>query len=381
MIIGIAGPMTLELLKKELPENIELPSGYPFPMTAMLVNGLIERGYRVIAFTTSKGIQEPLVLHGHKLTLCIARWQPHAARDLFYSERKDLLMLMKNHQADIINAQWSYEFAWAAISAKVPCLITLHDHAMTILRYQTDPYRFMRLIMNYIVLKKACHLSTNSQYLFNLLSKKNKQKARVIPNFYSKFLKRNPSTLEEKASIILSVSNGFGQRKNIDTALKAFAVARRSHPDIEYHLVGDGMQVGGPAYRYAVANNIAEGVCFIGKLSYDDVIEEMNKAQIFLHPSREESFGMVVLEAMVIGTPVVGGKTSGNIPYLLDHGNAGVLCDVNSPKDIARGVLKLLEKDDLSERLINKAKEFAKANFSEDLIVEAYLAYYRDIII
>jgi len=42
MIIGIAGPMSLELLKKKLPENIELPSGYPFPMTAMLVNGLIE---------------------------------------------------------------------------------------------------------------------------------------------------------------------------------------------------------------------------------------------------------------------------------------------------------------------------------------------------
>lgn len=251
---------------------------------------------------------------------------------------------------------------------------------MTILRYQADPYRFMRLIMNYIVLNKARHLSTNSQYLYNLLGNRDKKKARIITNFFSTNLEEIASMQVEKSNFILSVSNGFGRRKNIDTALKAFAIARRSHPDIEYHLIGDGMEIGGPAHVHAIENNIADGVHFIGSISYFKVIEKMKKALIFLHPSREESFGMTVLEAMVIGTPIVGGKKSGNIPYLLDHGNAGMLCDINSPKDIAKGVLKLLENPDLSKRVSKKAEKFAKANFSEDIIAEAYLAYYRDII-
>jgi len=380
MIIGIAGPMSLELLKKKLPENIELPSGYPFPMTAMLVNGLIERGYRVIAFTTSKGIQEPLVLHGNKLTLCIARWQAHAARDLFYSERKDLLMLIKKHQADIINAQWSYEFAWAAINSGIPTIVTLQDYAMTILRYQTDPYRFMRLIMNYIVLKKAKYLSVNSKYLYDKLDTKKKGRARIIPNFYSKFIEGLAYNQAEKTKYILSVSSGFGKRKNIDTALKAFALVRKYYHDIEYYLIGDGMEPSGPAFQFAKKNNIISGVKFLGKVPFNEVINKINKAQIFLHPSREESFGMAVLEAMVIGTPVIGGEKSGNIPYLLDHGKAGELCNVDSPEDIGKSILKILQDSDYAEKLMRNAYIYAKNKYSKNIIISKYIDYYYDIL-
>ena len=48
----------------------------------------------------------------------------------------------------------------------------------------------------------------------------------------------------------------------------------------------------------------------------------MRKALILIHTSRGESFGMAVLEAMIIGMPVIGGEKSGNI---LDHGKAGDL--------------------------------------------------------
>ena len=381
MKIGIAGPMTLRVLDFDFEDENNIPVGYDFPMMSMLINAILKRGHSVVAYTTSTGIDEPIVYEGKDLTVCIARRRKsHAARDLFKKERRDLADLMLGYPVDIINAQWSYEFAWSAINTGIPTIVTLQDHAMTILRYQTDPYRFMRLIMNFIVLNKAKYLSTNSRYLFNLVSKKNKQKARIITNFFSKNLEEIASMQVEKSNFVLSVSNGFGRRKNINTALKAFAIVRRSHSDIEYHLIGDGMEMGGPAYEYALRNNITEGVRFIGKVSYDETIEKMKMAVIFLHPSREESFGMVVLEAMVTGTPIVGGKKSGNIPYLLDHGNAGMQCDINSPKDIAKGVLKLLENADLSERLSKKAKKFAKANFSEDVIAEAYLAYYRDII-
>jgi L-malate glycosyltransferase len=381
MKIGIAGPMNLEMLRVNLPKNIQLPTGYPFPMTSMLINALLKRGHSVVAHTTSIGIDEPIVYEGRNLTVCIGRRRiRHAARDLFKFERRDLVELMLSHPVDIINAQWSYEFAWAALDTELPTIVTLHDHALTILRYRTDPYRFMRLIMNYIVLRKARYLSTNSKYLYNCLNSRNKKKTRIIPNFFSKNLEETASVQVEKSNFVLSVSNGFGRRKNIETALQAFPIIRKSHPNIEYHLIGDGMEMGGQAYKYAKQNNITEGVRFIGKVSYAETIEKMKKALIFLHPSKEESFGMVVLEAMVMGTPVIGGRNSGNIPYLLDYGHAGLLCNINSSQDIAISVLKLLENYDLSEHLSQEAQKFAKANFSEDIIANKYIDYLQHVL-
>ena len=381
MKIGIAGPMTLRLLNCNFRNANEIPIGYDFPMISMLINALLKRGHEVVAYTTSAGIGHSIVYRGENLIICIARRRErYAARDLFKSERKDLVELMRSCPVDIINAQWSYEFAWAALDSGIPTLVTLHDYALTILKYQFDGYRFMRLITNYIVLKEAQYLSANSQYLFNLLSKKNKRKTRVIPNFYARNLEEYCSKPEEKSNFIISVSNGFGRRKNISTALRAFSIIRLKKPDVEYHLVGDSMEIGGPAYQYAIKNKVTDGVRFIGRLSYEELINKVKKALVFLHPSREESFGMSVLEAMVVGTPVVGGYCSGNIPYLLDNGRLGVLCNIDSPEEIAKGVLKILSDDYFALSLVGNAGKFSRDKFSEDIVVKAYINYYRDIL-
>ena len=349
-------------------------------MTAMLVNGLINRGYKVVAYTTSTNLKEPLVYKGKDLTLCIGRRDPHAGRDLFYSERKDLLGLMRENPVDIINAQWSYEFALAAIASGIPTLVTLHDHALTILKYQFDPYRLTRLLMNNLVLKKAKYLSVNSEYLYKLLSKTNKDKAKIIHNFNNDELEKYFKEIPQKLNYIVSVSNGFGKLKNIKNGLRAFKIVKQKLKDIEYHLVGVGMEPNGPAYDYAKDNELLEGVTFLGVLSFAEVIDEITKASIFLHPSREESFGMVVLEAMVLGTLVIGGENSGNIPYLLNNGKAGVLCDINSPTEIADVIINLFNNVDLRNKLRRNAFEFARLNFSENYIISRYISHYKSIL-
>ena len=381
MKIGIAGPITLKLLDFDFESQSNIPIGYDFPMISMLINAILKRGHKVVAYTTSIGIDKPVAYKGKNLTVCIGRRRErHAARDLFKLERGDLVDLIRSYPVDIINAQWSYEFAWAAIDTGIPTIVTLQDHAMTIFRYQTDPYRFMRLIMNCIVLKKAKYLSVNSKYLYDKLDTKKKGRARIIPNFYSESIEDLPYDQAEKTKYILSVSNGFGKRKNIDTALKAFALVRKHYHDIEYYLIGDGMAPSGPAYQFAKKNNIISGVKFLGKVPYDEVIKKIHKAQILLHPSKEESFGMVVLEAMIIGTPVIGGEKSGNIPYLLDHGRAGKLCNINSPEDIGKSILKILQEEDYAKNLMRNAYIFAKKEYSENIIVSKYIDYYHDIL-
>ncbi len=380
MKIGIAGPMTLHALNVDFGSS-PIPEGYDFPMVSWLINALIERGHRVVAYTASVGLDEPRVFKGKNLTVCVARYRTeHRARDLFRLERRDILKLMKAHPADIINAHWSYEFAWAAIDSQVPTLVTLQDHALSILKYQLDPYRLMRLIMNYIVIHRAQFLAANSYYLFDVLGSRSRRKARVIPNFYAKALEAKASTTSGKKNYIVSVCNGFGRRKNIETALRAFSLVRNQEPAIVYQLIGSGMEPGGPAERFALINGITDGVIFSGNLPHDAVTTAVRDASIFLHPAKEESFGVSVLEAMVLGTPVIGGKRSGNVPHLLEKGEAGEVCDVSSPQGICNAILKLHRDRNKREDIAIRARYIANAKYSERNVVPLYEKAYKDIL-
>lgn len=379
MVIGIAGPISLSLLKYDFMGQ-KLPAAYSFPLIAHLVNGLLKRGHNVIVYALSSEIKEPFVFEGGQLTVCVGRYQPHPGRDFFKSERDDLLKLMKQYPADIINSHWSYEFSWAAIDSGIPTIVTVRDHATTVLKYQFHPYRIVRWLMNYIVLSKATHLTTNSNYLWQLLTKKQQKKAVVINNFYTTGLEKHFKSVAYKKDYIISVNNGFDRRKNVETGLLAFSIIRKKFPFLKYRLIGAFMEEGNDAYQYAKEHNLLEGVEFIGLQSFAESIEHIKNAKLLLHTSREESLCNVVLEAMVVGTPVVGGRHSGNIPYLLLQGKAGILCDINSPQEVAEAVFIIMENKENIEELINTAHTHAIENFAEDKTLESYINQYEKVL-
>lgn len=373
--------MSLRLLNFDFSGINNLPDGYDFPMTSWLVNSLVRSGHQVVAFSTSTGINEPIVFEGKALTICIApRRLQHVARDFFRKEREFLSNLMLGFPVDIMNAHWTYEFALASLTTGFPTLVTIHDHALTVLRYQFDPYRFMRYLMNHQTLRRSKFMSTNSHYLWTLLTKVEKEKTVVIPDFYDSRLETFADQKIQSSNYLMSVSNGFGRRKNISNALQAFALLRRTNPELKYYLVGDGMEEGGPADQYATKKGLQTGVCFLGNRTHREVIEFLGTAKMLVHPSREESFGMSVLESMVLGTPVLGGKKSGNIPFLLDHGNCGFLCDVESPSNIAMTISEVLSDLQKAKSLAGNAKLFVKNKFSEDVVVRQYIEYYSRVI-
>lgn len=379
MKIGIAGPVALDLLDFDF-KGEHIPLYHGFPLMSYLVNGLMKRGHQIVIYSTSDKISEPFVYKNEQLTICLGRHEPHAGRDMFASERADLVSLMKKHPADIINAHWSYEFAWAAIDSGIPTVVTVRDHATTILLYQYSPYRVMRWIMNFIVLRRAKHLTTNSYYLWQLLTKKQQRKATIVSNFYASGLEKHFPESTQKSDYIVSVNNGFNKRKNVANGLLAFAILKKKYPNLQYHLIGSDMQEGEVAQRFAMQHNITDGVRFIGNKPFAEVIQTIKSAKVLLHTSREESFGNVVLEAMVVGTPVVGGAKSGNVPFLVNYGKAGLLCDVDSPEDIAKSVSKLIEDQKFASSVRQEAFAYAKANFSQEAVIDKYLDVYIKIL-
>jgi glycosyltransferase involved in cell wall biosynthesis len=379
MKIGIAGSMSLKLLDFEYPDE-KIPDGYPFPLISLIINALLKRGHSVVAYTCSWHIEKPIVYQDNRLTICIAPRFKKAGRRLFNQEREQLTKLMKQYPADIINAQWTYEFAQAAIDSNIPSVITIRDHASTILKYEANFYTLARFWMNYQVIKKGKHFITNSGYLQDLLSKRVQSHTRVISNFFKEGLEENYIPTQVKENAIVSIANQSPKRKNLINGLKAFTLLRKQYPDLIYYLIGKGTEENNWLHQTAVKKGISGGVRFLGQQPFDKVIELIKSSKILLHPSLEETFGNVVLEAMIVGTPVVGGYKSGNIPHLLEQGKAGKLCNMKNPAEIATTIDSLLNDKDEYKRVREHAYEFAIDNFSQEQIINKLIQYYEDIL-
>ena len=379
MHICIAGPMTLELINHPFDKN-KLPIGYPFPPMAEFVNAFLKRGHKITAVTYSTGIDKPIYLESESINIFIAkRRDRHAARDFFNYETLQLRQFLNSIKVDLVASQWSYEFSLAALrSEQQKVTVRLRDYPPLIFRYNHDPYRFMRLLIHIYVTNRAEHLEANSSYLYNQLSTKLKQKTVILPNFIS--LDKFNLPKYKKENYIITVSEGFKGRKNIARGIIAYSLVRKSHPELEYYLIGSDLGEYEAAQCYAIKNKIDAGIKFIGKQSYKKTLEYISKAKLMVHPSLEESFGYSVLEAMILGTPVLGGDKSGNLPYLLGFGEYGEICNIKNPIEISSKINEMLSDDNKLSKIANLAKIHAIENYSEEVVVQEFEKYYEKVV-
>ena len=234
------------------------------------------------------------------------------------------------------------------------------------------------MLIHYYVSNKAKYLNANSHYIFTMLPKHLRKKTIIIPNFFSN--KLLDIKLEKKENYIITVSHGFKGHKNIGKAILAYSLIRKNYPDFEYYLVGSELGEREDAYNFAKRYGVQNDIRFLGQQSYDKTLGLISKAKLMLHPSLEESFGMSVLEAMVLGTPVVGGQNSGNIPHLLGFGEYGGICDIKSPNEISKKVCEMLKDENIMISTSKNARKFAVDNFSESKVIEKFENYYESIL-
>lgn len=359
MHIGIAGPILTDSLKNylELPETY--PKGLGGSNVINLVIGLLKLGHQVSVYTLDTEVKDTVVLKRNGLTIYFGQYRKRGrARmiDFFRKESQQIKEFIELDKPEIVNAHWGYEFAIGTIKSGYPHLITLHDVPLEILKLKKDLYRFVRFLMNYWVMKNGKYFVTNSPYIAEKLKRIFKKEFPVIPNsILSEWIVDKPKKLSEGKIRIVSLLSGWGERKNPKPALKAFSLLKKKYKGkLEYHLFGTGYEENGLGYNWAKKNNLLEGVFFHGLKPYDEMMNLLPNFDILLHPAKEESFGMTLIEAMAKGLPVIAGKNSGAVLWVLNYGENGVLVDVCSPEEIA---------DALEILMINKGKY---AKFSED---------------
>ena len=176
----------------------------------------------------------------------------------------------------------------------------------------------------------------------------------------------------ENERIITHVSN-FRPVKRIQDVIAVFNKVQERLP-ARLLMVGDGPE-SESAEMQVKELGLEDKVLFLGNSNEIDKI--LCFSDLFILPSRTESFGLAALEAMAASTPVISSNTGG-LPEVNIHGETGFLSEVGAVDDMAENAIRILEDQNRLETFKSNARNFAH-RFSLENVLPVYEDMYKDL--
>ena len=146
--------------------------------------------------------------------------------------------------------------------------------------------------------------------------------------------------------------------KGVQYLIEAMAIVHQQMPDVKLVIVGDGVERA-RLEELAEKLNLNGCIQFAGQVPQESIPRLMHQADVFALSSLSESFGIVNLEAMAAGLPIVATNVGG-IPDIVEEGVNGFLINAKNPEEIAERVLILLQNDEMREEISANNREKAE---------------------
>ncbi|MBU1947148.1 MAG: N-acetyl-alpha-D-glucosaminyl L-malate synthase BshA [Candidatus Eisenbacteria bacterium] len=290
--------------------------------------------------------------------------------------------LARTKGLDIVHAHYAVPHATAAYLAKqilapqeLPVVTTLHGTDITLVGTRPAFYETTRFSI-----LKSDRVTTVSHWLEAETRAKLDVDIpiQVIPNFIDGdiFKPRDssrPRCFPDDRPIIMHISN-FRKVKNVPAVIEVFRRVRRWIP-ARLVLIGHGPE------RPKVIEQIRElglqdDVLVMGlQNSIEQILPE---ADLVLTPSEHESFGLVALEALASGVPVITTNMGGAVEVIED-GVTGFLRDPRDLEGMTEAALKILKNPTVKEEMGRLGRASALKRFSIDTIIRQYRELYREI--
>lgn len=169
------------------------------------------------------------------------------------------------------------------------------------------------------------------------------------------------------------------KRKGFKYLLQAFARVKKAVPEARLMVVGAyDKEDKEPFVLYARENRLRD-VRFIGQVSEDDLPRYYRTCHVFCAPSTGfESFGIILLEAMAAGKPIVASNIAG-YRGVLEDGEEGLLVQPEDERRLADALIRLLNDPALSRRMGCQGQATA-IGYSWDKVAQQVLGYYRELL-
>ncbi len=177
--------------------------------------------------------------------------------------------------------------------------------------------------------------------------------------------------------IMLSVSNII-KTKGLDYNIYALYKLKDLYPNLEYHLIGSGPE---EKYLRLLANKLGlqDRVKFIGQLPHNEVFKHMHNCRFFSLPSWNEAFGVVYIEAMACGKPVIGCRGEGIEDFVADR-EIGMLVKPHDVDSLAEAIDYFLSNPDRANYIGEKAKKLITEDYTWQRNAEKTVKVYREVL-
>lgn len=130
----------------------------------------------------------------------------------------------------------------------------------------------------------------------------------------------------------------------------------------------------------SILNKIPFKVNQLGKLkSEQNIVIAYNSADVYVAPSLEDNLPNTVMEAMSCGVPVVAFNVGG-IPDIIDNEQNGILAELKSTEELAKGITLILSDEELRKKYSLSAREKVLKDFNQKIIAERYFEVYKSLL-
>lgn len=214
-------------------------------------------------------------------------------------------------------------------------------------QYQQKHYKVLRKSMIY---RFATHIITNSEATKNDVHqfyKIPKAKITVLANSVNDHSQKYRNVKIDKENLLFV--GRLHPSKGVDVLINAFSQVLRKFPERHLDIIGQG-PILEDLVKLTEHLGISKHVTFIGEKSKDFVLEAYKKSYCTIVPSHSEAFGFTVIEAMSVGTCVIGANNTG-IKEIIIHEETGLLFETGDSKALQRQIERVLVDESFRNKL------------------------------
>ena len=224
-------------------------------------------------------------------------------------------------------------------------------------------------------IKRSDFLVTHTQSHSRLVSKElslENSKFKIIPHAISLNQSQNsdPKSNTTSACIRILFVGRLEPRKGFDVLMKAIPIVLKENNDVHFDICGDG-----EVTKTSASKEFSQNITFHGYKPREELEKLYEDSDIFVAPSRYESFGIIYLEAMKYGKPVVA-CNSGGTPEVVKDGETGILISPGDHRSLANAMLKLSKDKSLRLKMGIAGRNIIEEKFSLPNLIESTINFY-----
>jgi L-malate glycosyltransferase len=297
----------------------------------------------------------------------------------FFFELFFALRLINKYHIDIIHSHWIIPQGLVGTICKnvmnKPHIVSSHVLDAQIF----EKWTFLKPLLR-IILSGVDALTTNSKFTKDVIEDlvTPKTQSLVIPMGVQLVLASNTGRKSDSPTILFV--GRLIEWKGVDTLIRAMIHVIRKKPGAVLFVAGEG-PLRGDLEQLSRKLAVEESIRLLGRIDDDELAKLYNQASVLVLPSRPfngivmEGLGVVLLEAMSHGVPVIGSNTGG-IPDIIKDNYNGFLVPFDNDIILAERILQITSDDDLIEKFRQRSYEIVHSKFSWDIIARRFSEVY-----